>query len=570
MPGIPVEMTTLVKDLYAFRSLSDTEVNRIASMAELVSLDPEAQINVPEGEYAPFYMVVSGRVRLQEERSGSQLADPNPYKAGQFFGADKLLFERNRHLIATAVVPASLLELSSADLKTLLLEIPGLKDGLLFAAQMQRWLRDKAFRWIGDEELVYLISRKHPFFLFVRMVAPVMVILASFLLFSLSFVLTTSSFQVVSFWSSIAAFVVGVGWAIWRFIDWGNDYYVVTDQRVVWVEQVLALYESRREAFLTSIRNKQTRTANWFERQFGYGDIIMTVYAGQIVFKNIPHPNQVSLLIDQLIRRSSVKLKKEDALETEKLIWSKMADLEKTIAEQVEPIPPPVPLKAKAGRPLLPSWKNIRTFFRLDTRFEQGELITYRTHLVFLALKLFLPSLAQVLLIAATVWQVWEGLAGRATYLTLPTTLLVAIFGSGLIGLWALYHFQDWRNDIYQIAPDKVLDKDHKPLQDEHVVQAFLEDVLSMEVERENLFEMMFNFGTVVINSGSDQVLTFDNIPNPARALQDIYNRLFQIQRAKQLREQHQQQEQAAFAVAVYDRIKNRQRPDSPGDQQKT
>jgi hypothetical protein len=361
-------------------------------------------------------------------------------------------------------------------------------------------------------------------------------------------------------------FLFGVGWAIWRYIDWGNDYYVVTDQRVVWVEQVLALYESRREAFLSSIRNKQTQTANWFERQFGYGDIIMTVFAGQVVFKNIPHPGQVSILIDQLMRRSSLKLKKEDALETEKLIWSKMADLEKTITEQIEPIPPPAPLKAKASRPVLPSWHDIQAFFHLDTRYEQGELITYRTHLVFLAVNLFLPFLSQAMLLAAAAWQVWEGLADRETYFSLPTTILIAIFGSVMIGLWALYHFLDWRNDIYQIAPDKVLDKDHKPLQEEHVVQAFLEDVLSLEVERENLFEMMFNFGTVVINSGSDQILTFDKIPNPARALQDIYARIFQIQRSKQLREQRQQQEQAAFAVAVYDRIKSRERQ-SPSDQ---
>jgi hypothetical protein len=164
MPGIPVEMVSLLKDLYAFRSLSDQEVNRIAAMAELVELDQEAQLIVPEGEYAPFYMVISGKVSLQEDRSGSSGVDPFPYKAGQFFGADKLLYERNRRLTAKAVVPTRLLELSSGDLKSLLLEIPGLKAGLLFAAQMKEWLRDKAFRWIGDEELVYLISRKHPYF----------------------------------------------------------------------------------------------------------------------------------------------------------------------------------------------------------------------------------------------------------------------------------------------------------------------------------------------------------------------------------------------------------------------
>jgi len=563
MTRIPAEMIPELKDLYAFRSLSDQEINYIAANAELYELEEGDKLFVTDGEYAPFYMVISGRVHLKEESAGSAREIPYPYKAGQFFGADKVLFERNRRSTATALVRTKLLELGPADLKMLLGEIPGLKEGLLFAVQMQQWLRGKAFRWIGDDELVYMISRKHPFFLALRLILPVLVVLGSFLLFSLSFVLSTSSFRVVSFWASILVFSIGIFWGIWRFIDWGNDYYVVTDQRVVWIEQVLALYESRREAFLNSIRNKQVRTANWFERQFGYGDIIMTVYAGQIVFKNIPQPGQVNLLIDQLIRRSSVKLRKEDALETEKLIWGKMEDLEKTMIEKVDPIPPPPALKPKAGKPLLPSWKDFQAFFRLETRFKQGETITYRTHLVFLALKLFLPSLAMIFILGATGWQIWEDMAGRPTFLTIPTTLLTFFFSSVLIGAWALYHFSDWRNDIYQITPDKVLDKDHKPFQAEQVVQAFLEDIQSMEVERENVFEMLFNFGTVVINSGTDQKLTFDNIPNPARALQDIYSRMFLLQRSKQLKDLRQQQEQAAFAVAVYDRMKNRTRKDS-------
>ena len=558
-------MLPLLKDLYAFRSLADQDIQQIAAAAELLELAQDEKLRVPEGDYSPFYMVISGRIKLGEEIAGNIKENPYPYKAGQFFGADNLLYGYNKRLTATAVVPTRLLELSAVDLKTLLTGNAALTDGLLFATKMRQWMQNRAFRWIDDEELVYLISRKHPFFLVNRMILPILVILGSFLLYSLSVVLDVSSFRAVALWASILIFFFGFSLAIWRYIDWGNDYYVITDKRVVWLEHVLGVYESRREAFLISIRNKQTRTANWFERQFGYGDIIMTVYAGQIVFKNIPNPDQATLLIDQLIRRSNVKLKQDDIKETEKLIQDKIVDLDKTLAEIIEPIPPPM-LKVKAGKPLLPSWKEIRSYFRLDTRFVQGEVITYRTHLIFLVLKLFLPVLAQLFVLAVAGWQIWEAALGRQTMMTFPTLVLVTIFASLLIGAWELYHFSDWRNDIYQIAPDKVLDKDHKPFKQETVVQAFLEDIQSMEVERENFFQMMFNFGTVVINSGTDQRLTFDKIPNPANALQDIYSRLFRIQRAKQLQEMRQQQEQAAFAVAVYDRMNKRKQQNSAGD----
>jgi hypothetical protein len=111
MPGIPIEMVPSLKDLYAFRSLSNQEISRIAAFAELVELAPEAQLTVPEGEFAPFYMVLTGRVMLQEERANTSLPDPFPYKAGQFFGGQAAVW-RSRRLTARAVV-TGLMELSS-------------------------------------------------------------------------------------------------------------------------------------------------------------------------------------------------------------------------------------------------------------------------------------------------------------------------------------------------------------------------------------------------------------------------------------------------------------------------
>jgi len=559
----------MLKELYAFRSLSDQDIQRIAAAAELVELAPGEKLRVTEGDYAPLYVVITGRVMVGEDVSGNVRESPYPYKAGQFFGADKLLFDYTKRLTATAVVKTRLLELSVVDLKMLLTGNQPLVDGFLFARRMRQWMQIKALSWIDDEELVYMISRKHPFLLVNRLILPALVIMGSFLLYSLSVVLEVSSFRVVSLWASIGVFILGIFWAVWRFIDWGNDYYVVTDKRVVWVEQVLGVYESRREAFLISIRNKQTRTANWFERQFDYGDILMTVYAGQIVFKNIPNPSQVSQLIDYLVRKSAIKLKQDDIHETERLIQNKIADLDTTLAEFVHPLPLPPTPKPVAGKPLLPNWKDFRAYFRLDTRFVQGEVITYRTHRVFLVVKLILPVLTQIFVLSFAVWQLWKASLGQPTWLTIPTLILVTIFANLFIIGWELYHFSDWRNDIYQIAPDKVLDKDHKPFRQETVVQAFLEDIQSMEVERENFFQMLFNFGTVVINSGTDQRLTFDKIPDPTHALQDIYARLFQIQRSRQLKDMRQQQEQAAFAVAVYDRMKKQETQKSAGDSTK-
>lgn len=565
MPGITESQINDLKNLYALRGLAEADLARIAAVSEIVELAQDQRLTVQGGEEAPFYMVIAGRVALEELRGVNRvIPDPLPYKAGLFFGADALLFSRARRWIATAVRPAKLLCIASSDLKALLLNIPDFKAGLLFAIQMQRWLRDKSFRWIEDDEQVYLISRKHPVFLLVMLMLPVLVLLASFLFFGLSVSLTTASFKWAALWIGFVVLALGLAWAVWRYIDWGNDFYVITDLRVVWVEQVLFMYESRREAFLTSIRNKQISTANWLERRFGFGDIIMTVYAGQLVFKNIPEPENAAHLIDILVARSGMRLKKTDVQQTQSLILKKIREVEQIMQEEVEPIPPPAPPKPKPRKPMLPTWQEIRAFFQTETRFELGEAITYRTHLIFLETKLFLPILALVIILGLAGFGIWAVLNGLSTFPSIPTIILTALVLSVVFLAWALYAFVDWRNDIYQILPDKLVDKNHKPFQAETVIQALLKDINSMEIERPNALGILMNFGTVVINSGTDQKLTFNNIPDPARALQDIYNYLYKLQRSQQVADMLKQAEQSAVTLAAYKVYQDSQRGQPP------
>ena len=60
--------------------------------------------------------------------------------------------------------------------------------------------------------------------------------------------------------------VIVAAWAVWNYIDWGNDYYILTNQRVVWLEKVVGIYDSRQEAPLSTVlsvgvETDQTRPA---------------------------------------------------------------------------------------------------------------------------------------------------------------------------------------------------------------------------------------------------------------------------------------------------------------------
>ncbi len=85
--------------------------------------------------------------------------------------------------------------------------------------------------------------------LLLKLVWPGLVVLFGLFVASLAGVFWTS--EVLRNGALILAAIIlgiGFGWTIWTWIDWGNDYYVVTNQRVVWIEVVIGLYESRNEA----------------------------------------------------------------------------------------------------------------------------------------------------------------------------------------------------------------------------------------------------------------------------------------------------------------------------------
>src|SRR5690606_2679620 len=87
-----------------------------------------------------------------------------------------------------------------------------------------------------------------------------------------------------------AMMVIGLGWALWNIIDWSNDFYIITNQRVVWVEKLIGLYDSRREAPLDTILAVNVNSS-FIGRTFGYGDVMVRTFIGGILMRNMNNPN---------------------------------------------------------------------------------------------------------------------------------------------------------------------------------------------------------------------------------------------------------------------------------------
>lgn len=90
-----------------------------------------------------------------------------------------------------------------------------------------------------------------------------------------------------------------------------------------------------------------------------------------------------------------------------------------------------------------------------------------------------------------------------------------------------IYQYFDWRNDLFQLTANQVIDLDRKPFGRESRRSAPLENILSIEYERRGLIPMLFNYGTVYITVGNTQ-LTFNDVYQPSVVQQDIFTRMSQ------------------------------------------
>ena len=108
--------------------------------------------------------------------------------------------------------------------------------------------------------------------------------------------------------------------------------------------------------------------------------------------------------------------------------------------------------------------------------------------------------------------------------------------------LWWLYEYEDWRNDLYRVTHDLIIDRDKKPFGQESFRSAPIKNIQSLGHEVPSLIGLILNVGNVYINVG-DETFTFEGVHDPSVVHQDISRRMEELvtqqeqERAKQERE---------------------------------
>jgi uncharacterized membrane protein YdbT with pleckstrin-like domain len=390
----------------------------------------------------------------------------------------------------------------------------------LSATAESRYIAQKEkFDWLGEDEVIYLICRKHWYFLILSMLLPIFIGLASIPVFVFSFTLDSPSLNTFGLLVAALILIFSGLWGIYRWVDWGNDYYIVTSQRVVWLEKVIFFYYSRREAPLTHVLSIDIKSS-LIGRILNFGDLDVRTFTGGIPMRRIADPNLFISFIAGYQLRAQQRMRESEL----KKIQKDIGDLDKDrYAEFLKTLKKKAPKEKEKEKPLpLIDWREIIDTF-LKVRYEKDGTITYRKHWLVLIRKTFLPGLTLMALFVFAIFTLYQYLFKEGFGISgFPVTVVIGLFILAAF-LWWLYHYLDWNNDIYRLTPEQVLDIERKPLGEEQKKTAPLDSILSLEHSREGIIRLIFNYGDVVINIGQTKFI-FLGVHNPDHVHQDVAN----------------------------------------------
>ncbi|MFM8322393.1 MAG: cyclic nucleotide-binding domain-containing protein [Chloroflexota bacterium] len=544
----------LFKEIHLFSGMDEAQLSRAAGFFKEVVYQPGQLICEQGGPADAFYIIQQGDV-IFSTRLKNEDRQLDMLTTGDYFGEEGLILHRPRAATARANGEVTLLVSEKQAFHKLLAEFPHVGNYLNWIIYSRQFIRRYPFSWLNENETVYQVRRKHPAYLLLTLVLPFLLLLLGGLIvtFTLWAVLTGPLQTGALIVGSLLAFSAAA-WGLWNWIDWGNDYYIVTNQRVVWIERVLWLYESQVEAPLDQVRGTKILTS-LVGRWLGYGDIVVTTYTGEVPLRLVSDPYQMDAVIREFWRRHQRLAVEAQKSETEREVLKIL---------KREPSGPPPPLAAAAASRRQTRRQETRpgeaeelgfgeryfgNWFRMRT--EVGDVITYRKHWLVLLGKTLRPGVVLLTLFGLFVVSLVLYFNG-----SLAADMLAVIDGLSLVVsipvfVWWMYNYLDWSNDIYQITKDSIYDIERKPLGTENRTSAPLDRVISLNHERRGFIGYLFNFGNVMVNVG-DAKLTFDGVYQPARVQQDIFRRMQQLQLQKQKAEIARERDRILNLLEIY------------------
>ncbi len=538
-----------LKKMHLFRGLSEEQLKSVAEELQEQSYDEPDTVFIQGQAADSLDFVYQGRVSITRTIKDKEIK-LGMLVRGDYFGEQGLLTGHSRSATIRAEKGTLLLVLYRDHFKNILRKLPGLRSNFRIMIASRQLSNQLRFKWLAENEVIYLITRKHIALLQQSLFLPALLMIPVLGLLGLAFAWNSATF------GTIGAFglVLDLAWGLWNYIDWGNDFYIVTNQRVIWLEKVIGLYDSRSEANMSSILSVSTET-DQLGRLFNYGTVVVRTFTGQIRMDYMRFPKQAAAMIEEYWLRSKDTVRQ-----------SEQEGIKQAIRNKLGLNPPKAAAPAPAAAKPEKQSATLRDLWRdaFKMRLEEGGIVTYRKHIYVLFRDTWIQNLVFLLLFLTPF--LWGILFGTPPLWLLAVLILALVINTVT---W-IYEYLDWSNDIYQVTAEQIIDINRKPFGTEDRKAAPLENILSSEYKRRGILGMLFNFGTVFIMVGGAQ-FNFEDVADPPTVQQDVIRRQQARLYKKREAETAGERERLADWLAMYHRTveeirrdQNQSTPENP------
>jgi hypothetical protein len=486
-----------------------------------------------------LFFIISGELILVNPSEGPG-ATEKKLCAGDHFGAEVFSPTDYRSNDARCEKPARLIKLSKETLAQLSRQYPRLHKAFKLIHRTEKLWNRLYLPWLGADEKVLLISRRHPVFLLLRVLSlgGIGLVVSGVLL---SFAISPNGISSGLLILALFIFLLGAFLSIWAGLEWTNDYFFLTVERVLVQKKMVGFYDSRQESPYSAILSTGLESSVW-GRMLEFGSIHLRSYTGDLTFKRLPYPEVIYELLEHQRHRAVFENRQQDREE-----------IRETLQNRLEgKAPRPGKLKKSPSAGITTTYASgsildaLARFYGLRT--VRSGSVTYRTHWWILLGKILVPTLILLAVLVFLIFK-WAGSIPSLTDVqaySLAILVLLATWG------WWLYQYLDWHNDVYIITSDQLVDLNRKPLGKEERRSAPIRNIQTVQFTRKGIVGLVLNYGTVRIQVGNEE-LTFDNVYDPASIQAEIFANF------KKFNQQTQKMDQEKLAewIKTYDEIRN-------------
>jgi len=547
-----------------FSRLSDAQMARLATIVQVETFPRGSRLAVVGRPGRAFYYVLSGEALVRAAHARGRLRPVGYLRPGSYFGVTSVLLGEPHDTTIEAKTDLTALVIYRVDLDRLRRESPELDEGLLPPDDIAAKMRHKPFAWQNPDEVVVYFAQRHWIILVRSLFVPTLalVTLGSLLVAALG-TLPPAVQTALG-----ALLLVGYGLAVaWHWVDWRNDYFVITTQRVAHRELNLLRYELRTEAPLSQVQDVTVRRGR-LGNILGFGDAVIQTAAkagpGAIVFDHVRDPEAAKEAVFRQLYRIQAysRLAERESVRAElkrRLQWATAEELAAqaqtrgavALAGSTQPAHKPSP-----------PWPRIRLIPPI--REQRDGSIIWRKHWYFLVRRIlhwFLASLVLVVLFVAYLLGRLPLVPPGSVGVVLATLVLAAIIG---FNLW--WQVTDWGNDVYIVTEDRLIDVEKRPLfGPEDRRETTLDRVQNVNMSIPGPLAALLNFGDVDIDTaGGEGKFTFTHVMAPHDVQREIMARVNQHRQRRQQLESQQRRREIAEWFAAYQGLREEYEREAP------